>query len=109
MFLIRFLLILKARQQGISTYCAGRVFWKSYFTPHARSVVMAHDSATSDALFNMSKNLIKNMRGSLTPEERKSNAKEIIINSPAMSDRDASASYRLYTPCCQEPPYGTHL
>ena len=23
-------IILKARQQGISTYCAGRVFWKSY-------------------------------------------------------------------------------
>ena len=26
-------IILKARQQGISTYCAGRVFWKTYFTP----------------------------------------------------------------------------
>ena len=39
-------IILKARQQGISTYCAARVFWKSYFTPHTRSVVMAHDSAT---------------------------------------------------------------
>ena len=100
-------IILKARQQGISTYCAGRVFWKSYFTPHARSVVMAHDSATSDALFNMSKNLIKNMRGSLTPEERKSNAKEIIINSPAMSDRDASASYRLYTAGSPEAGRGT--
>ena len=50
-------IILKARQQGISTYCAGRVFWKSYFTPYARSVVMAHDSATSDALFAMSKDL----------------------------------------------------
>ena len=56
-------IILKARQQGISTYCAGRVFWKSYFSPHSRSVVMAHDSATSDALFSMSKNLIRNMEG----------------------------------------------
>ena len=34
-------IILKARQQGISTYCAGRVFWKSYNTPYARSVVTA--------------------------------------------------------------------
>ena len=58
-------IILKARQQGISTYCAGRVFWKSYFTGYARSVVMAHDSATSDALFAMSKNLIQNMEGEL--------------------------------------------
>ena len=53
-------IILKARQQGISTYCAGRVFWKTYFQQHSCSVVMAHDSATSDSLFNMSKNLIKN-------------------------------------------------
>ena len=100
-------IILKARQQGISTYCAGRVFWKSYFTPYARSVVMAHDSATSDALFAMSKNLIKNMEGELSPGELKSNAKEIIINSPAMSDADATASYRLYTAGSPEAGRGT--
>ena len=100
-------IILKARQQGISTYCAGRVFWKSYFSPHARSVVMAHDSATSDALFNMSKNLIKNMGGELAPEESKSNAKEIIIKSPAFGDRDATASYRLYTAGSPEAGRGT--
>ena len=100
-------IILKARQQGISTYSAGRVFWKSYFTPYARSVVMAHDSATSDALFAMSKNLIKNMEGSLVPQEVKSNAKEIIINSPAMRDKDATASYRLYTAGSPEAGRGT--
>ena len=99
-------IILKARQQGISTYCAGRVFWKSYFSPHARSVVMAHDSATSDALFNMSKNLIKNMDGELAPTENKSNAKEIIISSPAMPS-EAVASYRLYTAGSPEAGRGT--
>ena len=83
-------IILKARQQGISTYCAGRVFWKSYFTPYARSVVMAHDSATSDALFALSKNLIKQIDGDLSPTELRSNAKETIINSPAMPDKDAT-------------------
>ena len=99
-------IILKARQQGISTYCAGRVFWKSYFTPHARSVVMAHDSATSDALFNMSKNLIKNMPVNMRPEEIRSNAKEIIITSPAM-DKDATSGYRLYTAGSPEAGRGT--
>ena len=38
-------IILKARQQGISTYCAARVFWKTYYTQYSRSVVMAHDLA----------------------------------------------------------------
>jgi hypothetical protein len=100
-------IILKARQQGISTYCSGRVFWKSYFTAYARSVVMAHDSATSDALFAMSKNLIRNMSGNLSPTEIRSNAKEIIINSPWMPDKDATASYRLYTAGSPEAGRGT--
>ena len=100
-------IILKARQQGISTYCSGRVFWKSYFTAYARSVVMAHDSATSDALFAMSKNLIRNMSGELSPTEIRSNAKEIIINSPSMPDKDATASYRLYTAGSPEAGRGT--
>lgn len=100
-------IILKARQQGISTYCAGRIFWKSYYTPYARSVVMAHDSATSDALFTMSKNLIRNMEGDLAPKEIRSNAKEIIINSPAMVDKEATASYRLYTAGSPEAGRGT--
>lgn len=100
-------IILKARQQGISTYCAGRVFWKTYFNQHTRSVVMAHDSATSDALFNMSKNLIKNMAGELKPEEARSNAKEVIIKTPAYQDRDAQGSYRLYTAGSPEAGRGT--
>ena len=100
-------IILKARQQGISTYCAGRVFWKSYFMAHSRSVVMAHDSATSDALFTMSKNLIKNMSGELAPEEVRSNAKEIILKSPSYSDKEAVGSYRLYTAGSPEAGRGT--
>ena len=100
-------IILKARQQGISTYCAGRVFWKTYFQQHSRSVVMAHDSATSDALFNMSKNLIKNMKGELKPNELTSNAKEIKILSPAYDDKEAVGSYRLYTAGSPEAGRGT--
>ena len=104
-------IILKARQQGISTYCAGRVFWKTYFTPHARSVVMAHDSATSDALFNMSRNLIRNMEKIYKPKELKSNAKEIVISSPHFKKDEIGekpvASYRLYTAGSPEAGRGT--
>ena len=100
-------IILKARQMGISTYCVGRVYWKSYFSPHSRSVVMAHDSATSDALFSMSKNLIRNMTEDLAPKEERSNAKEIIISSPYFKDKEAKASYRLYTAGSPEAGRGT--
>jgi hypothetical protein len=91
-------IILKARQQGISTYCAARVFWKSFFTPYTRSVVMAHDSATSDALFNMSRNIIDNMED--PPTLQKSNAKEILFE-------HNKSGYRLYTAGAKEAGRGT--
>lgn len=100
-------IILKARQQGISTYCSARVFWKTYFQQHTRSVVLAHDSATSDALFTMSKNLLRNMAGNLKPTEITSNAKEIKLQSPAYTDKDAIGSYRLYTAGSPEAGRGT--
>ena len=93
-------IVLKARQQGISTYCAARVFWKTYFTGNSRSVVMAHDSATSDALFDMSKNIIQNMPGEFAPVFKKSNAKEIQFD-------HNDAKYRLYTAGSPEAGRGT--
>jgi hypothetical protein len=93
-------LILKARQQGISTFCTARTAWKTYFTPNARSVVMAHDSATSDALFNMSKNLIDKMEDSFKPQLIASNAKEIKFE-------HNNAGYRLYTAGSPEAGRGT--
>jgi len=93
-------IILKARQQGISTYCAARVFWKTFFVPNTRSVVMAHDSATSDALFDMSKNIIERMNEDTKPETHRSNAKEIKF---AHND----SGYRLYTAGAKEAGRGT--
>lgn len=92
--------ILKARQQGISTYCAARVFWKTYYQAYTRSVVMAHDAATSDNLFNMSRNLIERMDPSMRPSYKKSNAKEIQFE-------HNEAGYRLYTAGSPEAGRGT--
>jgi hypothetical protein len=112
-------LILKARQQGISTYCTGRVFWRTKYSPLSRSVVMAHDSATSDALFNMSKDVIDNMETVFKPEVGKSNAKEIILLSkkrdengkPIIGDDHKTemnkSQYRLYTAGSPEAGRGT--
>ncbi len=93
-------LILKARQQGISTFCTARTAWKSFFTPNARSVVMAHDSATSDALFAMSKNLFDRMADEFRPKLLASNAKEIKFE-------HNNAGYRLYTAGSPEAGRGT--
>ena len=93
-------IILKGRQMGLSTYTTARVFWKSYFNANNKSVVMAHDAATSDALFSMSKNTIDKMSDDYRPKIRKSNAKEIIFD-------DNDSGYRLYTAGAPEAGRGT--
>jgi hypothetical protein len=92
--------ILKARQMGISTYTTARVFWKSYFNAYNKSVVMAHDSATSDALFSMSRSTIDYMSDEFRPEFKKSNAKEIMFE-------HNDSGYRLYTAGSPEAGRGT--
>jgi len=91
-------IILKARQQGISTYCAARVFWKTYYMPHTRSVVMAHDGPTSEALFTMGKNIIQNMDVKIALS--KGNSREIQFE-------HNSSGYRLYTAGSPEAGRGT--
>ncbi len=93
-------IILKARQMGLSTYTTARVFWKSYFNAYNKSVVMAHDAATSDALFSMSRNIISNMDDKFRPDFKKSNAKEVMF-----SHNDSG--YRLYTAGAPEAGRGT--
>jgi len=93
-------IILKARQMGLSTYTTGRVFWKSYFNAYNKSVVMAHDAATSDALFGMSRNIIYNMSDTFRPVLKKSNAKEIMFE-------HNDSGYRLYTAGAPEAGRGT--
>jgi len=105
-------LVLKARQQGISTYCTGRVYWKTDYMPLSRSVVMAHDSATSEALFSMSKDIHANMQKEFKPEIAKSNAKEIIfvdrrIDPESGEEIEEKRGYRLYTAGSPEAGRGT--
>lgn len=83
-------IVLKARQMGISTLATSRVFWRAYLNPFHKSVVMAHDAATSDALFTMSRNIIDYMPNQFRPEFARSNAKEILF-------KHNDSGYRLFT------------
>ena len=105
-------LVLKARQQGISTYCTGRVFWKTKYMPLSRSVVMAHDSATSEALFQMSKDVHANMNAAFRPEISRTNAKEMVFVTRKKDEKtgeefEEKRGYRLYTAGSPEAGRGT--
>lgn len=47
-------LILKGRQQGVSTYVGGRFYHKVTHTPGCQAYIIAHDGETTRSLFNMS-------------------------------------------------------
>ena len=104
-------IILKARQQGISTYCTGRVFWKTKYMPLSRSVVMAHDSATSESLFTMSKDVYANLNPLFQPKMSKTNAKEMIFVEEKENENgdiyEEKRGYRLYTAGSPEAGRGT--
>ncbi len=48
--------ILKARQEGISTWIAAYFFWKVLFNTHERAVVIAHETDAAASIFAIYKN-----------------------------------------------------
>lgn len=53
-------LVLKARQVGISTYCAARLYHRVTRRPGTRAMMMAHRDDTTGALFGMVKRFAEN-------------------------------------------------
>lgn len=53
-------LVLKARQVGISTYCAARLYHRITRSPGTRAMMMAHRDDTTNALFGMVKRFAEN-------------------------------------------------
>jgi hypothetical protein len=53
--------VLKARKLGLTTIIAARNFWRSLFTPHFSSLVMAHTDDSAKAIFRIYKRFYKNL------------------------------------------------
>ena len=69
--------VVKGRQQGLSTYVAGRFFWKTTTHTDINTFIFAHDSDGSDSLFKMAKRYYDNSEPILRPEVGASNRKEL--------------------------------
>lgn len=61
-------LVLKGRQQGISTYIEARGFWKIIRGVIRRAFILSHESKTTDNLFRMVRRFFENMAAPLRPE-----------------------------------------
>lgn len=64
------IMILKARQLGLSTICEGLVFWKTIFTPVCNALIVATDTMKADDQFEMSRLAYDGLPWWMRPETR---------------------------------------
>ena len=83
-------IILKARQQGISTYCAARSYWQTSLRDNVSTVVVAHLASASGNLFNMTKNMIYKHPEDTRPKLEKASQNIIKFDG-------SESSYHVYT------------
>lgn len=69
------LLVLKARQPGVSTYVEGRIYWKTSRQRGRRAFILTHDGDATDNIFEMTERFHAN--NPHAPKTGASNAKEL--------------------------------
>lgn len=70
-------LVLKGRQQGISTYIAGRYYWRSTHSLGVRVFILTHEQDATDNLFGMVERYHSHCPELVRPSTGKANAKEL--------------------------------
>jgi len=70
-------IVLKGRQQGISTYAEGRYIWKTIHQESVGAYILTHEEEATRTLFSMSKRYYDNLPEQIRPTLGKSNAKEL--------------------------------
>lgn len=74
------IIILKARQMGFSTETEAIIF-KNVVTHHNYNAgIVAHKKDSTTNLFDMSKRMLEYLPEDIRPEQKKSNAKELVFN-----------------------------
>lgn len=64
------IMVLKARQLGLSTICEALVFWKTIFTPVCNTLIVATDTVKADDQFEMSRLAYECLPWWMRPETR---------------------------------------
>jgi len=83
-----FIIILKARQIGFSTYTESKIFHRVAMHANTNALIVAHEVDASTNLFNMSKLFYEKLPKSLRPMIKTSNAKELVFENPTNNLED---------------------
>lgn len=74
------IVILKARQQGLSTYVGGKLYHGVSQAQAKKAIVVTHKSDSTTALFNMTKRYHENVPDILRPSTSYSSKKELVFD-----------------------------
>lgn len=72
-------IVLKGRQQGVSTYVEGRYYWKVTHRSGVRAFILTHEADSTSALFEMAERYHELAPGFVKPTTGASNAKELLF------------------------------
>jgi hypothetical protein len=73
-------IVLKGRQQGISTYVEGRFYWKTSMNQGKRAYILTHLQEATDNLFAMTQRYHEHCPGPLKPHTKNQSAKALTFD-----------------------------
>ena len=80
------LIVLKGRQEGISTATEAVMFHDSATRPMVNTLIVAHQDKATSALFRMNKLFFDCLPKALQPMRKNSNAKELVFENPTRNE-----------------------
>jgi len=92
-------LILKGRQQGMSTYTAARFYHKTIFVPETATFILSHQAKTTGPLFDIVKRYHGNMPSVLAPDTDTANKNQLkfAFANPEDADKKLISEYTVGT------------
>ena len=82
------LIVLKGRQEGISTLVEGLMFQGSATLPNVKTLVVAHETQSTANLFKMNKLFYDCLPSWAQPMKKASNAKELVFENPTKDEAE---------------------
>lgn len=73
-------IVLKGRQQGVSTYTQGRFYWKISHRKGVKGYILTHEQKATDNLFGMVERFYNEAPRDYRPHLGQSNAKELVFD-----------------------------
>lgn len=76
------IIVLKARQEGVSTYTQAKILCRACKEHNRNALVIAHRDDSTNAIFDKAKYMYEHLPEDVQPLQKASNAKELIFDRP---------------------------